>query len=346
MAVGVAEDLDLDVAGRARRSARRSSVSSPKALAASRRAAARASGRAASSSRTIRMPLPPPPADALTQHREAELAGLRPPAPPTALPRAETPGITGTPAAAMISFASILLPIVRMASAGGPMKTSPASAQRAAKSAFSAEEAVARDGRRRRPRARAASRMRSHAEVRLAARRGADAHRLVGLADVRRGRVGVGVDGDAGDAHRAQRPQHAPGDLAAVGHQHLSESVDSRRPHVALTSRNTPPHRASVVPRRRPEWTADSAMPSTVRVSRGSMMPSSHTRPVAKKAYDSLLDLLLAPGCRSFASASSSKGCPARSAAWRRTIDSTPASCSGPITAMRWLGQVNRKRGS
>jgi len=30
----------------------------------------------------------------------------------------------------------------------------------------------------------------------------------------------------------------------------------------------------------------------------------------------------------------------------RRTIDKTPASCSGPITAMRWFGQLKTKRGS
>ena len=36
----------------------------------------------------------------------------------------------------------------------------------------------------------------------------------------------------------------------------------------------------------------------------------------------------------------------ARSAAVRRTIDSTPASCSGPMTAMRWFGHVKTKRGS
>ena len=59
------------------------------------------------------------------------------------------------------------------------------------------------------------------------------------------------------------------------------------------------------------------------------------------------VDLLLRPSARSArVLPSSSNGCPARSAAWRRTIDRTPASCSGPITAMRWFGQVKTKRGS
>ena len=39
----------------------------------------------------------------------------------------------------------------------------------------------------------------------------------VGFAHVQRARVGVGVDGDAADAHAAQRAHDADGDLAAVG---------------------------------------------------------------------------------------------------------------------------------
>ena len=54
-----------------------SMVSSPKADAASRRAAATASGKLVASVRTIRMPLPPPPAAALTSKREADLGGDR-----------------------------------------------------------------------------------------------------------------------------------------------------------------------------------------------------------------------------------------------------------------------------
>jgi hypothetical protein len=42
-------------------------------------------------------------------------------------------------------------------------------------------------------------------EVRLAARRGADRDRLVRFGDVWRVGVGVGVHGDAGEAHRANR---------------------------------------------------------------------------------------------------------------------------------------------
>ena len=46
------------------------------------------------------------------------------------------------------------------------------------------------------------------------------------------------------------------------------------------------------------------------------------------------------------ASPSSSNAVPRASAAARATIDSTPASCAGPITADFADGQANRKRGS
>ena len=48
---------------------------------------------------------------------------------------------------------------------------------------------------------------------------------------------------------------------------------------------------------------------------------------------------------RMAASASSSNGRPIDAADWRATIDSTPASCCGPITAVLALGHVNRNRG-
>ncbi len=50
------------------------------------------------------------------------------------------PGTTGTPAASTVSLARILSPMREIASAGGPMKTSPASSQARAKPAFSARK--------------------------------------------------------------------------------------------------------------------------------------------------------------------------------------------------------------
>ena len=80
-------------------------------------------------------------------------------------------------------------------------------------------------------------------EIRLCARRGPDVHGLVGFGDVRRARIGVRVDGDARDPHLAHAAQHALGDLAAVGDQDFFEA--SR--HVVLTASH-PEH----APARRP----------------------------------------------------------------------------------------------
>ncbi len=53
------------------------------------------------------------------------------------MPGSLAPGTTGTPAATTVALARILSPITSTALAGGPIKTSPASAQAAAKPAFS-----------------------------------------------------------------------------------------------------------------------------------------------------------------------------------------------------------------
>ncbi len=55
-------------------------------------------------------------------------------------PLPEEPGTTGTPTACTVSLARILSPIKEIASAGGPMNTSPASAHARAKPAFSARK--------------------------------------------------------------------------------------------------------------------------------------------------------------------------------------------------------------
>jgi hypothetical protein len=88
-------------------------------------------------------------------------------------------------------------------------------------------------------------------------------HRDVGLGDERCVRVGVGEDGDAADAHGATGTEDAAGDLAPVGDQQALHA-----PHI----RNTPKPRA---PRTSTFATTDRHRPSTVRVSRGSRMPSS-----------------------------------------------------------------------
>ena len=49
--------------------------------------------------------------------------------------------------------------------------------------------------------------------------------RLVGHLDVPGARVGLGVDGDGGDAEPLGRAHDAAGDLAAVGDQQLSKCI-------------------------------------------------------------------------------------------------------------------------
>ena len=56
-------------------------------------------------------------------------------------------------------------------------------------------------------------------QIALARRRRADRDRLVGEPHVRRVGVGLGVDRDGRDAHRAAGADDAHGDLAAVGDQ-------------------------------------------------------------------------------------------------------------------------------
>ena len=81
--------------------------------------------------------------------------------------------------------------------------------------------------------------------------------------------VGFGIDGDRRDAHAPRGAGDAAGDLAAIGDQEGAE-------HRAYI-RNTPKRVGSIGAFN----AADSARPSTRRVSAGSMMPSSHSRAVA-----------------------------------------------------------------
>ena len=74
------------------------------------------------------------------------------------------------------------------------------------------------------------------------------------------------------------------------------------------------------------------------------MIPSSQIRPVEYNAVDSCS---ICPSSAAVCAriASSSTSIPRPAAALRATISITPASCFGPITAMRWLGQEKMNRG-
>ncbi len=111
-------------------------MSSPNAFAASRRAPSRAFCNSCGS-RTIRIPLPPPPAAALIiTGYPAFSAASRNTLSSEALP--VIPGISGTPADAIFTRDSTLFPNSRIASAPGPMNVIFSSAHRSGSRGFSA----------------------------------------------------------------------------------------------------------------------------------------------------------------------------------------------------------------
>ena len=178
-------------------------------------------------------------------------------------------GSTGTPAAAISCLASILEPIASIAAGGGPIQVSPASSDRLREGGVLGEEAVAGVDGVGAGRARGVDEQ-VGAQVGVGRRGAGQPDGAVGLARVRRVGVGVGVDGDGADAEVAAGAEDPAGDLAAVGDQDSGDHRD--RAHIRKTPK--PASRAA-----RPAISrlamADRQRPSTVRVSRGSMTPSS-----------------------------------------------------------------------
>ncbi len=112
-------------------------MSSPNAESASRRADSTASSRAAWS-RTTRIPLPPPPADALINTgKPTRAAAAR--VSSGSEPVRSIDSRVGTPASATSRLDSSFEPITRMEWGLGPTHTNPASSTAAANSAFSAK---------------------------------------------------------------------------------------------------------------------------------------------------------------------------------------------------------------
>ena len=70
-------------------------------------------------------------------------------------------------------------------------------------------------------------------EIGLVGRRGADMDGLVGHLHMFGVAVGIGIDGDGGDAHLLRRGDHPAGDLAAVGDEYLLERLGG---HTSSTS--------------------------------------------------------------------------------------------------------------
>ncbi len=166
----------------------------------------------------------------------------------------------------------------------GPMKVMPAFVQGAGKVDVLAQEAVARVhglG------AGVAAGLDDGLDLQVALGRGggADPHGDVGFAHVAGAGVGVAVDGHRTDAQGAQGADHAAGDLAAVGDEDGAEQrllpgrgKSGRRRNQSWLAhiRNRPKEVSGSGVRE----TTSSASPRTVRVSAGSITPSSQRRAV------------------------------------------------------------------
>ena len=106
-------------------------------------------------------------------------------------------------------------------------------------------------------------------QVTVTCGRWADRDRDVRQSDVERISVGVAVYRNRPDAHRLQRANHPDGDLAPVGYQNR---IETHHAHIRKTPYDTGSTGAVDI--------TESARPTTVLVSAGSMTPSSQSRAV------------------------------------------------------------------
>jgi hypothetical protein len=126
------------------------------------------------------------------------------------------------PADAIKDLAFALSPIASIAAAGGPMKTSPASAQARAKSGVFREETVTRMNRVGACEFRGGEK-RVDVEVTFLRRGRPDADGFVRLLHVQRAGVGVAEHRDGTIAEAFRRAGNPAGDLAAIGNENFAE---------------------------------------------------------------------------------------------------------------------------
>ena len=129
-----------------------------------------------------------------------------------------------------------------------------------------------------RPRRRFARRV-DHAfdvEIAVARPRRPEQHGLIGLGDMHRIAIGLGIDRYGAQAHRPRGADHAAGDLAAIGDQQRAKSpVQFGAIHHHILNR---PNRVGSIGALA---AAERPRPSTSLVSAGSITPSSQSRAVA-----------------------------------------------------------------
>src|SRR6195952_1580342 len=167
----------------------------------------------------------------------------------------------------------------------------------------------------------------------------ADPHRLVRLADMQRVAVGIGIDRDHAIAEPARGAHDPQRDLASIGDQDLEERRLLHHAHGRATENCM---RWGV--RASASWQIASTSESTLRVSRGSITPSSSTRALVENTsiWPSNTPMICAFIASSF---SFSIGLPRRAAAASGPIAMVLAAWSPPLTAVRALGQEKQKRG-
>ena len=285
------------------------------------------------------MPLPPPPADALTRSGKPTASAASLSLPSWSPSSSVRPGTTGT-SASCIRRACLDLRAHRADRRGRRADPDqPGVHDRSSEVGVLGEEAVARvDGV-------GARALRGLDDRRRRAGRTPRAWRpparpRVGLAHERRVRVGLRVHRDRRDAELAAGAEDAPGDLAAVGDEQAVD--DALVAHI----RKTP--KPLGAPHLRRCGTTLSAMPSTVRVSRGSMIAVVvAARRVAQRRRLAPRSAPRPPRACSAACSSSISLAARRRRAARATMSTArrPAA-AGPITADCAFGQENRNRGS
>ena len=243
VAVRVAEDLDLDVPGTfdVGLDEQRAVAKGRLRLLPSRLQQRR---RTRSAARTMRIPRPPPPAEALIEHRPAERLDLlaapcRPPDCATSIV-----GSSGTSAACIRRLASIFEPIAAITVGRRTDERDARCLASPGELRVLRQKAVAGMNRVRAGLARAVD-DRVAAQIRLCRPRAAERHDFVGLAHERRVAIGIGADGHRGDAHLAAGAHDPPGDLAAIGDQNLLDGRSLMAPQAATLLayayiRNTP----------------------------------------------------------------------------------------------------------